>query len=299
MYPSYPYYDKEVKCKEKPVAFPPQQQEQQPGLEYKMTPKPIAENPNYQPAGKLKGKVAIVTGGDSGIGRAVAIAFAKEGADVAIVYLNEHKDAEATKKRIEEIGKRCRTMAIDLRQESASTEVVKQTIDTFGRIDILVNNQAIQFVRESILDISSEQLEQTFKTNIFSFFYMSKAVLPYLNAGDAIINNSSVTAFAGHERLIDYSATQGAIITFTRSLALSLAKQEIRVNAVAPGPIWTPLIPATMTVEDVKCFGTDTPMERAGQPFELAPAFVYLASDDSRYVTGQTIHVNGGHIIGS
>ncbi|MCL7747550.1 SDR family oxidoreductase [Halalkalibacter alkaliphilus] len=298
MYPVFPYYDKETKCKEQPVAFPPQEQDQQPGLEYPMIPNPIAENPHYIGSGKLKDKVAIITGGDSGIGRATAIAFAKEGANVVIAYLNEHIDANATKKRIEEIGKECLAIAIDLREEAASTEVVKQTIDRFGRLDVLVNNHAVQYVQDSILDITFDQLDDTFKTNIYSFFFMTKAALPYLQSGDTIINNASVTAYRGHEKLIDYSATQGAIVTFTRSLAMSLVEQGIRVNAVAPGPIWTPLIPATFPKEEIKYFGTDTPMKRPGQPFELAPTFVYLASDDSGYVTGQVLHVNGGEIVG-
>nr|WP_246880065.1 SDR family oxidoreductase [Bacillus suaedae] len=299
MYPMYPYYDKELNCEEQLISFPPQEQPRQPGLEYVMEPNPISENPHYQGAGKLENKVAIITGGDSGIGRATAIAFAKEGADVVIVYLDEHEDALSTKKRVEELGRKCLPIAADLRVEGNSRKVVEQTIDNFNRIDILVNNIAIQIVQESILDITSEQLENTFMTNVFSYFYMTKAVLPYLQEGDSIINTTSITSYEGHEKLIDYSATKGAITTFTRSLSQSLVDKGIRVNAVAPGPIWTPLIPSSFSAEEVKVFGTDTPMKRAGQPFELAPTYVYLASSDSSYVTGQVLHVNGGVMVSS
>lgn len=299
MYPMYPYYDKELNCEEQLISFPPQEQPRQPGLEYVMEPNPISENPHYQGAGKLENKVAIITGGDSGIGRATAIAFAKEGADVVIVYLDEHEDALSTKKRVEELGRKCLPIAADLRVEGNSKKVVEQTIDNFNRIDILVNNIAIQIVQESILDITSEQLENTFMTNVFSYFYMTKAVLPYLQEGDSIINTTSITSYEGHEKLIDYSATKGAITTFTRSLSQSLVDKGIRVNAVAPGPIWTPLIPSSFSAEEVKVFGTDTPMKRAGQPFELAPTYVYLASSDSSYVTGQVLHVNGGVMVSS
>ncbi|MBP3952716.1 SDR family oxidoreductase [Bacillus sp. YZJH907-2] len=295
----YPYYDKELNCEEQLISFPPQEQPRQPGLEYVMEPNPISENPHYQGAGKLENKVAIITGGDSGIGRATAIAFAKEGADVVIVYLDEHEDALSTKKRVEELGRKCLPIAADLRVEGNSRKVVEQTIDNFNRIDILVNNIAIQIVQESILDITSEQLENTFMTNVFSYFYMTKAVLPYLQEGDSIINTTSITSYEGHEKLIDYSATKGAITTFTRSLSQSLVDKGIRVNAVAPGPIWTPLIPSSFSAEEVKVFGTDTPMKRAGQPFELAPTYVYLASSDSSYVTGQVLHVNGGVMVSS
>ena len=223
--------------------------------------------------------------------------FAKEGCDIVIVYLNEHEDANYTKEVIEYYGRKCLLIACDLRKEEASTQVINETLKTFGKVDILVNNCGVQFPQNSILDISAEQLKNTFETNIFSFFYLTKAVLPYLEANSSIINTSSITAFDGKKNLIDYSSTKGAITVFTKSLALSLADSLIRVNAVAPGPIWTPLIPASFTAEEVSIFGTETPLKRAGQPFELAPAYLYLASDDSRYVTGQIIHVNGGTIV--
>lgn len=299
MYPVYHYYNAQKECKEVPVAFPPQHQNIQPGYEYMMAPRPISENPAYSGSGKLKDKVAIITGGDSGIGRAVAYAFVKEGASVVIVYLNEHQDAAETEQRIGELGGEAHFIAADLRDENTSSYVVEQTLKKFGKIDILVNNHAVQFVQKSILDITKEQLENTFQTNIFSYFYLTKAVLPYFSAGSAIINTASVTAYEGQKKLIDYSATKGAVVAFTRSLSLSLEKQQIRVNAVAPGPIWTPLIPASFSEKDVMKFGTDTPMKRAGQPFELAPTYVYLASDDSRYVSGQVLHVNGGTMVSS
>ncbi|MDF2876208.1 MAG: dehydrogenase [Sporomusa sp.] len=294
MYPKYPNYDKKKKCTEQPISFPPQHQDVQPGLEYLMIPPPISENYEYHGSGKLDGQVAIITGGDSGIGRAAAIAFAKEGADVTIVYLYEHRDAKATKDRIEEIGQRCLAIAGDLRDEEVSCQVVEKTIDRFGRINILVNNHGVQFPQCSIMDITAEQLDNTFRTNIYGFFYMTKAVLPHLSPGSAIINTASVTAYEGSQYLIDYSATKGAIVSFTRSLSLSLAEREIRVNAVAPGPVWTPLQPSSWPAGYIATFGTDTPMKRAGQPFELAPTYVYLASEDSRFVSGQVLHVNGG-----
>ncbi|ADU32456.1 SDR family oxidoreductase [Evansella cellulosilytica] len=299
MYPQYPYYDKEVECEEQPISFPPQHQNEHPGKEFPMIPRPISENPYYMPANKLKNKVAIITGGDSGIGRATAIAFAKEGANIAFAYFNEHEDAHETKARVEELGSECLAIPCDLTSEQAAIAFVSQTLHYFNKIDIVVNNIAVQYVQESLLDITSEQLEHTFKTNIFSFFYVTKAALPYLKNGASIINNASVTAYKGHEKLIDYASTQGAVVTFTRSLAKSLVKDGIRVNGVAPGPIWTPLIPSSFSADDVKKFGTNTPMKRAGQPFELAPTFVYLASDDSSYVTGQVLHVNGGESVGS
>ncbi|MBM7644122.1 NAD(P)-dependent dehydrogenase (short-subunit alcohol dehydrogenase family) [Scopulibacillus daqui] len=299
MYPEYPYYGKLEECIDIPITFPPQHQSKQPGLEYVMDPPPIAENPHYKGSGKLKDKVAIITGGDSGIGRAASIAFAKEGADVVIVYLCEDEDAEWTKMRIESFGRRCLLLRKDLRDPYMAYSAVKETIETFGRLNILVNNCAVQFPRKSLIDISIEQLITTFQTNIFSYFYMAKASLPYLNRGDTIINTSSVTAYEGEKHLIDYSSTKGAIVSFTRSLALSLVEKGIRVNAVAPGPIWTPLIPSSFSSEHVKTFGYNTPMKRAGQPFELAPAYVYLASEDSAYVSGQVLHVNGGTIVSS
>ena len=297
MYPEYPYLNYKNENLRTPITFPAQRQYSQPGMEFLMTPPPIFENPNWIPSNKLNGKVAIITGGDSGIGRAVSILFAKEGADIVIVYFNEKDDAKQTKKIIESFGRRCLLLSGDLRLENFSTFIVDSTIRTFGKIDILVNNSAVQFPQDSILDISDEQLKNTFETNIFSFFYLTKAVLPHLEANSSIINTTSVTAFEGHKTLIDYSCTKGAITVFTKSLALSLADSKIRVNAVAPGPIWTPLIPASFTPQEVEFFGTDVPLKRAGQPFEVAPAYLYLASDDSRYVTGQVIHVNGGSMV--
>lgn len=294
MYPGYPYFGYEIKCEPKPITFPPQHQDRQPGLEYLMFPRPIYDNPYYRGSGKLANKTAIITGGDSGIGRATAVAFAKEGANIAIVYLYERRDALETKAVIENLGRPCLLIEGDLRNESFAKEAVKRTLSAFNRIDILVNNIAVQYPQKSILDISAEQLENTFRTNIFSYFYMTKAVLPHLCPGSAIINTASITAYQGNEELIDYSSTKGAIVSFTRSLSKSLIKQGIRVNAVAPGPVWTPLIPSSYSAEEVKFFGLDVPMKRAAQPFELAPAYVYLASDDSGNVSGQVIHVNGG-----
>lgn len=293
----YPYFGFETKCEVVPITFPPQHQDQQPGIESEMNPRPIYNNPHYLGSGKLKNKVAIITGGDSGIGRATAVAFAKEKADVAIIYLNEHSDALETKKIIEALDQRCLTIEADIRNEDFCNEAVKNTITEFGHLDILVNNAGVQFPQESILDITNEQLENTFRTNIFSFFYMTKAALPYLKSGSSIINTASITAYAGEKTLIDYSSTKGAIVSFTRSLSLSLANKGIRVNSVAPGPVWTPLIPSSFSAERVKTFGTETPMKRAAQPFELAPAYVFLASSDSNFVTGETIHVNGGEMV--
>jgi NAD(P)-dependent dehydrogenase (short-subunit alcohol dehydrogenase family) len=281
----------------KKQVFPPQHQNRQPGLESEMNPRPVSVNENYKGSGKLANKAAVITGGDSGIGKSVAIYFAKEGADVAIVYLEEQGDAEETKRLIEAEGRRCLLFAGDIGSEEFCQTIIEKTIAKFGKVDILVNNAAEQHPQKSLLDISAEQLEKTFRTNIFSFFYMTKSLLPHLKQGASIINTASITAYQGNEQLLDYSATKGAIVTFTRSLAKSLAPQGIRVNGVAPGPIWTPLIPSTFPSDQVAVFGSDTPLGRAGQPHELAPSYVFLASDDSSYVSGQMIHVNGGTVI--
>ncbi|APH67931.1 MULTISPECIES: SDR family oxidoreductase [Bacillus] len=280
---------------QKKKTLPPQHQNQQPGFEYLMDPRPVFDKPKK--AKKLEGKTAIITGGDSGIGRAVSVLFAKEGANVVIVYLNEHQDAEETKQYVEKEGVKCLLIAGDIGDEAFCNDVVMQASQAFPSIDILVNNAAEQHVQPSIEKITSHQLVRTFQTNIFSMFYLTKAVLPHLKKGSSIINTASITAYKGNKTLIDYSATKGAIVTFTRSLSQSLVQQGIRVNAVAPGPIWTPLIPASFAAKDVEVFGSDVPMERPGQPVEVAPSYLYLASDDSTYVTGQTIHVNGGTIV--
>jgi NAD(P)-dependent dehydrogenase (short-subunit alcohol dehydrogenase family) len=279
------------------TAFPPQHQYHQPGIESEMNPLPISVDPNYKGSGKLSNKTAIITGGDSGIGKSVAIYFAKEGADVVVVYLNETADAEETKQLIEAEGQKCLLFSGDIGHEDFCKEIVKKTIERFGKIDILVNNAAEQHPQKSLLNITSAQLEKTFRTNIFSFFYMTKMALPFLKMGASIINTASITAYEGNEQLLDYSSSKGAIVSFTRSLAKSLALQGIRVNGVAPGPIWTPLIPSTFSADKVATFGTNTPLGRAGQPHELAPSYVFLASDDSSYVSGQMIHVNGGKIV--
>lgn len=297
MYPSYPYAGHETVSVNQPVTFPPQHQNAQPGLETAMNPRPICCNDDYKGSGKLKGRAALITGGDSGIGRAVAVAFAKEGADVTVVYYNEKEDAAATRAMVEKAGTRCLTVEGDIQDERFCARAVSEAVRQFMRLDILVNNAGVQYPRNSILDITAEQLERTFRTDVFSLFYMTKAALPHLKSGGAIINTASITAYAGQQELIDYSAAKGAVVSFTRSMALSLAATGIRVNAVAPGATWTPLIPASYPAEKMKSFGVNNPMKRAAQPFELAPAYVYLASDDSGFVSGQVLHVNGGVIL--
>jgi NAD(P)-dependent dehydrogenase (short-subunit alcohol dehydrogenase family) len=275
---------------------PPQHQEREPGLESAMTPKPEAA-PRHPGARKLEGKVALITGGDSGIGRAVAIAFAREGADVAIAYLNEHGDAAETRRLVESEGRRCEAFAGDIGDETFCRELVRRVMGGFGKLDVLVNNAAEQHPKDRLEDISAEQLERTFKTNVFSMFHLTKAALPHLGEGAAIVNTTSVTAYRGSEHLIDYAATKGAIVAFTRSLGKALAERKIRVNAVAPGPIWTPLIPSTFPADHVESFGSSVPLGRVGQPSEVAPSYVFLASDDASYMTGQVLHPNGGEVV--
>jgi len=276
---------------------PKQHQQEQPGRQRKMTPRPETETPHQVGAGKLADKVAIISGGDSGIGRAVAVAFAKEGAKVTVAYLNERDDAKETKSLIEKEGGECLLMAGDIGQENFCQKVVQQTLDEFGRLDIVVNNAAEQHPKENLEEITERQLERTFRTNIFSYFFLTKAALPHLKKGSAIINTASVTAYRGSDHLLDYSATKGAIVAFTRSLSKNLAKKEIRVNTVAPGPIWTPLIPSTFPPDEVENFGTDVPLGRPGEPSEVAPCYVFLACNDSSYMTGQALHPNGGEVV--
>jgi NAD(P)-dependent dehydrogenase (short-subunit alcohol dehydrogenase family) len=276
---------------------PPQHQQRQPGLEHKMRPLPESQNENAPTGGKLLGRVAIVTGGDSGIGRAVAWAFAREGANVAVLYLNEHKDARETAAEVVKLGRECLLIAGDIGNEGFCRRAVSKTVKQFGRLDIVVNNAAEQHPQKSLEDITRQQLEKTFRTNILSQFFLAKAALPHLPEGGSIINTTSVTAYRGSPQLVDYSATKGAIVSFTRSLAMQLVERGIRVNAVAPGAIWTPLIPATFPAKKVASFGSDVPMARAGEPVEVAPAFVFLASDDASYITGQVIHPNGGEVV--
>ncbi|TGU74753.1 SDR family oxidoreductase [Geomonas terrae] len=276
----------------------PRQRQEQPGIEAEMTPKPKSGEFEYRGAEKLKGKVALITGGDSGIGRAVAIAFAREGASVAFAYLEEDQDAKETRDIVEREGVRCLAFRGDVGQEAFCADIVGKTVAAFGRLDIVVNNAAEQHYREELEQISEEQLERTFRTNIFSYFFLTKAALKHLQEGARIINTTSVTAFKGSPMLLDYSSTKGAIVAFTRSLALSLAERGILVNAVAPGPIWTPLIPGTFPEEKTEKFGTEVPLKRAGQPVEVAHSYVFLASEGGSYMTGQVLHPNGGTIVG-
>ncbi|MVN23192.1 SDR family oxidoreductase [Mucilaginibacter arboris] len=283
---------------QKPTDFSAaEKQGSQPGIEAQMDPKPEYISENYKAAGKLKGKKALITGGDSGIGRAIAVHFAREGADVAIVYLDEDVDAEETKKLIEAEGRKALLIKGDVSDPETSVKAVQQTVDAFGRLNILVNNAAQQYPQKDLSGISNEQLEKTFKTNIFAHFYFAKEALKHLQEGDCIINTTSVTAYRSSPTLLDYSSTKGAITAFTRSLGTNLAEKKIRVNGVAPGPIWTPLIVSTFEGEKIEQFGKETPLGRAGQPSEVAPAYVFLASQDASYITGQIIHVNGGEVV--
>lgn len=289
---------KTTQSSNKSSATPPaNKQLHQPGKEHLMHPQPEYIRPDYRSSGKLRGKIALITGGDSGIGRAVSIHYAREGADIAIVYLDEEKDAKDTQRLVQDEGRKCLLIKGDVRSSAFCKKSVEQTVKQLGGLNILVNNAAMQQPQEDLRDIKDKQLEDTFKINILAYFHFAAAALEHLQQGDCIINTTSVTAYRSSPTLIDYSSTKGAIVTFTRSLSTNLAKKKIRVNAVAPGPVWTPLIVATFDKEKIQSFGKDVPMERPGQPSELGPAYVFLASEDASYITGQVIHVNGGEVI--
>lgn len=282
----------------KPTSLPPQHQDQQPGIEQEMTPKPEYIRPGYKGSGKLQDKVALITGGDSGIGRAVAVHFAREGADVAITYmLREEQDAYETRQLVEAEGRRCLTLPGDLRDHDFCKNIVSQTVEELGGLNVLVNNAAEQFPSTDVAELPYEQFEDTFQVNFFSFVRVTQAALPHMKEGDSIVNTSSINAYRGNQQLVDYSSTKGAITAYTRSIAQQLAEKKIRANTVAPGPIWTPLIPASFPPDKVASFGKDTTMKRPGQPSEVAPAYVFLASDDASYITGQAIHPNGGEVL--
>lgn len=286
-----------MKQKRSVKTLPPQKQDRQPGLQSDMRPQPTSERPDYQGSDKLRGRVAIITGGDSGIGRAVAVAYAHEGADSLIAYFDEHDDARETVRLVEEAGRRCIAVAGDIGEPDTAAQLVARALEAFGRIDIVVNNAAEQHLEASIEDIDAKQVEKTFRTNVFAMFHLTRAALPHLKRGACIVNTASVTAYRGSPKLLDYSASKGAIVSFTRSLSQQLIERGIRVNAVAPGPIWTPLIPASFDADAVSEFGGDVPMKRPGQPAEVAPCFVFLASQDSSYMSGQVLHPNGGEIV--
>ncbi|MCM1370827.1 MAG: SDR family oxidoreductase [Clostridium sp.] len=295
----YNYYnDIGFQTKQYNILAPEQHQSTQPGMEYLMTPKPIFDNPDYQGSNKLKNKVAIITGGDSGLGKAAAIAFVKEGAKVVIAYYDEHEDANDTKNYIESLGGECLLISGDITDHNVCKNIVAQTLQTFGKIDILVNNAGVQYQQDKLENITDEQFDKTMKVNIYGMFYMTKETLPYLKSGSSIINLSSVTTFYGDPQLIDYVSTKGAIVGFTRALARNLALRNIRVNAIAPGFFWTPLQPSCWQKEKIPSLGADAAMARGAMPYELAPTFVFLASNDSSYVTGQVIHNNGGQVMG-
>lgn len=283
---------------EKPKSFPPQHQNKQPGKESAMHPQPEYIRKNYKGSDKLKGKIALITGGDSGIGRSVAIHFAREGANIAIAYYSEEQDAEITKNLVEAEGRECLLLKGDIKKEKFARDIVSKTVKQFGQLNILVNNAAVQFPQDRLQAVDKEHLHLTFETNIYPFFYTTQEALKTFKKGDAIINTTSITAYHGSAHLVDYASTKGAIVSFTRSMAEQLVSNGIRVNGVAPGPIWTPLIPASFDKSHVAQFGTTTPMKRAGQPSEVGPAYVFLACEDSSYITGQVIHINGGENVG-